>query len=70
VQIQAARIAAVGTPLAQMLVVRARRLGRTGHRWIIRLPVRAERDNELVISATFTRGDIFAQLGLERQPSI
>ena len=65
VHIQAAQIAAGGRPSGEMLFVRARRLGRTGRRWSIRLPVRAERDNDLLISATFTRGDIFAELGLE-----
>ena len=70
VHIQAVRIAARGRPLSKMLVVRVRRLGRDDRRWIIRLPVCAERDNDLLISATFTHGDVFAELGLERQLSI
>ena len=52
--------------MRDVLAVRARPVDRTGLRWLTRLPVRAERDTDLLVSATFANGDVTAELGLER----
>jgi hypothetical protein len=64
VLIDAARIGGFGRPMRDVVHLRARGVDRAGRRWLIRLPKRATRDTDLVISARFASGDLGADLGL------
>jgi hypothetical protein len=66
VQIDAARIGGFGRPTRDVVHLHARRVDRAGRRWLIRLPKRAGRDTDLLISARFANGDLGADLGLQR----
>jgi hypothetical protein len=64
--IDAARIGGFGRPMRDVVKLQARRIDRAGRRWLIRLPKRAGRDTDLLISARFANGDLGADVGLKR----
>jgi hypothetical protein len=68
VQIGAVRIrGGFGGRQSDLVHLRARRVDQAGRRWVIRLPRRAGRDTDLLISARFANGDLGADLGLQRR---
>jgi hypothetical protein len=66
VRIDAARIGGFGRPMRDVVHLRAHQVDRAGRRWLVRLPKRAGRDTDLLISARFANGDLGADLGLKR----
>jgi hypothetical protein len=64
--IDAARIGGFGRPPRDVVHLQARRVDRAGRRWLIRLPRRAGRDTELLVSGQFANGDLSADVGLKR----
>jgi hypothetical protein len=67
VLIAAARIGGFGRPMRDVVHLHRRRVDRVGRRWLIRLPERAGRATDLLISARFPNGDLGADLGLQRR---
>jgi hypothetical protein len=66
VQIQAARFASAGSRPNDIIRVKIVRIDGSRRRWMLRLPRRAKRDTDLLISAFFARGDVEADLGIRR----
>jgi hypothetical protein len=66
VQIQLARFTRFGRQIAAMIVLPGHRDDHVGRRWTVTIPATARRSTDLLISAHFARGDIYADLGLRR----
>jgi hypothetical protein len=67
VQIQAVRLTGgFGSRQSHVVQLEAVRVDRAAHIWEIRLPRRSAPDTDLLISASFSHGDLFADLGLRR----
>lgn len=66
VRVDAARIGGFGRPMRDVVHLHPGLIDRSGRRWLIRLPTRAGRDTDLVVSARFADGDLGADLGLQR----
>ena len=68
VHIQAVRITGgFGGRPSIIVTLSVERVDRAGHIWSIRLPPRSAGDNDLLIFARFTNGDLLADLGLHRK---
>jgi hypothetical protein len=67
VQIEVARIGGVATTVYSRIGLRAHREHPGGRRWTLKLPRSANRSTDLLISARFAPGDIYADLGLHRK---
>jgi hypothetical protein len=66
VHIQAARFGEVGGRSSHSIHVRITGIDASRRRWTLRLPRRAERDTDLLISAQFANGDVEADVGIRR----
>lgn len=64
VSVQASQIATTAPAMHDVRAVHVRPFNRSGRR-VIRLPVGAQRDNDLLVSATFAQGDVTADIGLQ-----
>jgi hypothetical protein len=64
VDIQATRLGGVGARPSHVIDVKVARIDASGRRWTLRLPSRAKRDTDLLISAQFANGDVEADLGI------
>jgi hypothetical protein len=67
VSVKAERIVTPGAASRGVVALHARRLDGTGRRWALRIPSRAGRATDLLISARFAGGDILADLGLRHR---
>jgi hypothetical protein len=66
VSVEAERIVKLGAAPRGVVAIHARRLDEGGRRWALRIPSRAGRATDLLISARFAGGDMLADLGLRR----
>jgi hypothetical protein len=66
VEIQAARFNRFGKQIGVMIALQHERDDHAGRRWTVTIPAAARRSTDMLISAHFARGDIFADVGLRR----
>jgi hypothetical protein len=66
VNVQAARFGAAGGRPSHIIHIRITGMDAGGRRWTFRLPTRAKRDTDLLISGQFANGDVEADLGIRR----
>jgi hypothetical protein len=67
VHIEVARIGGFAKPVHNTIGLRAHREDHEGRSSTVKLPRTASRSTDLLISARFARGDLYADLGLRRK---
>lgn len=64
VRVQVARVSRFAQPLHNTIGLKPRREDSRGRMWTVRIPRTASRATDMLISARFSQGDIYAELGL------